>query len=116
MVFLFGYLTVCLLNILLLKQTIKILLFLKKKKNWLNGKDPEAGKDWRQEKRMTEDEMVGWHHRLDEHEFEQAPRLLVDASLMDREAWHAPVHGVAKSWTWLSDWTELIWLGMLLCV
>ena len=43
-------------------------------KNWLLGKDPVAGKDWRQkEKGMTEDEMVGWHHRLDGHEFEQAP-------------------------------------------
>ena len=41
-------------------------------KNWLIGKDPDAGKDWGQEeKRMTEDEMVGWHHRLDGHEFEQ---------------------------------------------
>ena len=36
------------------------------------GKDPDAGKDWRQKKRTTEDEMVGWHHRLDGHEFEQA--------------------------------------------
>ena len=36
------------------------------------GKDPAAGKDWRQEKGMTEDEMVGWHHRLNGHEFEQA--------------------------------------------
>ena len=43
-------------------------------KNWLTGKDPDAGKDWRQEEKgMTEDEMVGWHHRLDGHEFEQAP-------------------------------------------
>ena len=42
-------------------------------KNWLIGKDPDAGKDWRQkEKGTTEDEMVGWHHWLDEHEFEQA--------------------------------------------
>ena len=41
-------------------------------KNWLNGKDPDIGKDWRQEKGMTEDEMVGWHHQLDGHEFEQA--------------------------------------------
>ena len=39
------------------------------------GKDPDAGKDWRwEEKGMTEDEMVGWHHRLDGHEFEQTPR------------------------------------------
>ena len=42
--------------------------------NWLIWKDPDAGKDWRQEeKRMTEDEMVGWHHRFERHEFEQAP-------------------------------------------
>ena len=40
-------------------------------KNWLIGKDPDAGKDWRQEKKgMTEDEMVGWHRRLNGHEFE----------------------------------------------
>ena len=41
-------------------------------KNWLTGNDPDAGKDWRQEKGMTEDEMVGWHHWLDGLEFEQA--------------------------------------------
>ena len=40
-------------------------------KSWLIGKDPDAGKDWRwEEKGMTEDEMVGWHHRLNGHEFE----------------------------------------------
>ena len=43
-------------------------------KNWLIGKDPDAGKDWRQEERETiEDEMVGWHHWFDGHECEQAP-------------------------------------------
>ena len=43
-------------------------------KNWLTGKDPDAGIDWRQEaKGTTEDEMVGCHHQLDGHEFEQAP-------------------------------------------
>ena len=41
-------------------------------KNWLLRKDSHARKKWRQEKRMTEDEMVGWHHQLDAHEFEQA--------------------------------------------
>ena len=42
-------------------------------KNWLLGKDPDAGKDWKQEEKWTtEDEMVGWHHRLYGHEFEQA--------------------------------------------
>ena len=42
-------------------------------KKWLLGKDNDAGKDWRwEEKGMTEDEMFGWHHQLDGHEFEQA--------------------------------------------
>ena len=45
-------------------------------KNWLIRKDPDAGKDWRQEmKGTTEDEMVGWHHQLNGHEFEQAPEV-----------------------------------------
>ena len=42
-------------------------------KNWLIGKDPDAGKDWRQEKGMTEDEMIEWHHWLNGYESEQAP-------------------------------------------
>ena len=42
-------------------------------KNWLTGKDPDAGKDWRQEEKgITEDKMVGWHHQLNGHKFEQA--------------------------------------------
>ena len=43
-------------------------------KNWLIGKNPDAGKDWRQEEKgITEDEMVGWHHWLNGHEFKQVP-------------------------------------------
>ena len=50
-----------------------LILWLPDAKNWLIGKDPNAGKDWRQEEKgMTEDEMVGWHHWLDGQEFEQA--------------------------------------------
>ena len=48
---------------------------------------------------MTEDEMIGLYHRLDGHEFEQAPGV----SVMERESWRAAVHGVAKSRTRLSD-------------
>ena len=45
-------------------------------KNWLTGKDADAGKGWRQEEKgTTEDEMVEWHHQLDGHEFEQALRI-----------------------------------------
>ena len=43
-------------------------------KSWLTGKGPDTGKDWRQEEKgTTEDEMVGWYHRLNGHEFEQTP-------------------------------------------
>ena len=44
--------------------------------SWLTGKDPDAGRDWGQEEKgVTEDEMAGWHHRLDGHEFEWTPRV-----------------------------------------
>ena len=61
-------------------------------KSWLTGKDPNAGKeDWGQEKGAIADELVGWHHQLNRHEFEQTPG--------DREAWSAAVHGVTESAT-----------------
>ena len=71
-------------------------------KSWHPGKDPDAGKDWGQEeKETTEEERVGWHHRLNIHEFGGTPGVG-----NGQEAWHAAVHEVAKSWTTLSDWTE----------
>ena len=66
-------------------------------KNWLIWKDPDAGKDLM--KGLTEDEMVGWYHWLNGPEFEQASGV--------GKAWWAAVHGVTRSWTWLSNWTEL---------
>ena len=47
---------------------------------------------------MTEDEMAGWHHRLNGRSLSELQEMVTD-----REAWHAAVHGVAKSWTRLSD-------------
>ena len=46
-----------------------------------------------EEKGVTEDEMAGWNHRLDGHEFDKLQEFV-----MDREAWHATIHGVTKSW------------------
>ena len=81
------------------------ILWLPDVKSQLIGKDPEAGKDWRQEEKgMTEDEMVGWHHRLNGHEFEQAlgdgegQRRLVCCSPWD--------HRVRHDWVTELNWTN----------
>ena len=73
-------------------------------KSWLIGKDSDAGKDWRwEEKGTTEDEMVGCHHDLMDMSLSKLQELV-----MNREAWRATVHGITKSWTRLSNWTELM--------
>ena len=77
--------------------------------NWFIGKDPDAGKDWRQEEKgMTEDEMVGWHYWLNGHEFEQAPGswwwtgkpgVLLSMGLQR----------VGQDWGTELNWSELNW-------
>ena len=74
-------------------------------KNWLIGKDPDARKDWRQEEKgMTEDEMVGWHHWVDGHEFDQALGVGDgQGSLACCSSWGRKKLDTTK---WL-NWTEL---------
>ena len=73
-------------------------------KSWLIGKDPDAGRDWGQEEKgTTEDEMAGWHHRLDGHEFEWTPGVGDgQGGLACCDSWGC------KESAWLSTWTDWI--------
>ena len=74
-------------------------------KNWLIGKDPDAQQVWRQQdKGMTEDEMVGCITDLMDMSLSKLREIV-----KNRGTWHVAVHGVTKSWTQLSYWTELNW-------
>ena len=72
-------------------------------KSRLIGKDPDAGKGWGQEKGVTEDRLVVWHHQLSEHELSKLQEIVKNP-----EAWHAAVLGVPNSWIYLSSWTTTI--------
>ena len=85
----------------MLKLKLQYFAYLMRSANakiWLIGKDSDAGKDWGQEKRKTEDEIVEWHHRLSDMSLGKLWEIV-----KDRETWRAAVHWVAKSWTEKED-------------
>ena len=75
-------------------------------KSWLTGKDPDAGEDWRQEKKgTTEDEMVRWHHPLNGHEFEQAPGVGDgQGSLVCCSPWGHKESDTTERLNWTEKW------------
>ena len=77
-------------------------------KSWLIWKDPDAGKDWRQEEKgMTEDEMVGWHHQLYGHEFGWTPGMVVDNIGRPGMLWFIGSQRVRHAWETELNWIEL---------
>ena len=76
-------------------------------KNWLIGKDPDAGRDWGQEEKgMTEDEMAGWHYRFDSHEFGWTPGVdNGQGGLVCSDSWGHKESDTTER----LNWTELNW-------
>ena len=83
-------------------------------KNWLIRKDPDAGKDWKQEEKgTTEDAMVGWRHRIDGHEFEQALGVSDgQGSLVCFSLWSCKELDTTKRLNWIFFW--LFWVSLFL--
>ena len=84
-------------------------------KSWLTGKDPDEGRDWGQEKKgMTEDEMAGWHHQLDGHEFEWILGVGDgQGGLACCDSWGRKESDTTKRLNWTEWQTENHWLLLL---
>ena len=82
-------------------------------KNWLLRKDPDAGKDWRwEEKGITENEMIGWHHWLNGHEFEQAPGVGDgQGSLACCSPWGCKESDMTERLNWTDTWKNQLYFN-----
>ena len=83
-------------------------------KSWFTGKDPDAGKDWGQEKRATDDEMVGWHHWFNGLSSEQTPGNGEEqGSLVCCCSWGHKESDTTEqlNWNWIKGW-DVLWLDI----
>jgi len=89
------------------------ILWLPHVKSWLIGKDSDAGRDWGQDKGMTEDEMAGWHHRLDGYELEWTLGVGDGQGGLACCVWFMGSQRVGHDWMTELNWTELNWKDYL---
>ena len=86
-------------------------------KGWLTGKDPDAGQDWSQEKkRVTEDEMIGWQHQLNRHEFQQALGVDGQRSLVCCSPWGHKQSDTSKWLNWIDTFSSVLHFFLWICL